>query len=168
MITDTIGYFPQMVISSIATIVLLLILAVREFDIIGLQAESQHPRTVRLPSASAYSSVSHPRHSIRRFTGYQDSDSSSSYCSSARHSRPPPSPHPNSTPAEIAEWEKYRMQRHLTGQFVFPPVQLMPTHRAQTSSQTTVKPSKIHRRVNTMTRIMEAGQVPRSHWSDED
>lgn len=156
-----------MVIAGISTVILLLILAVREFDIIGLQAESQFTRSIRLPSVSA-SSITYRPHPTRTFSGSRDSGSDSSSATFwAHHSRPPPSPNPDSTPAEIAEWERYRMKKHLTGQFVFPPVQ-MPTHRAQTSSQVTIKPLAVHRKIKTMTKIMEAGEVPRSHWSDED
>ncbi|KAF9445391.1 hypothetical protein P691DRAFT_777608 [Macrolepiota fuliginosa MF-IS2] len=167
VLIDTIGYFPQMIISSISTIILLLILAVREFDIIGIQAETQSGRVLRLPSVSTSSSITYPPHPhpIRTFSGYRDSTSNFSSRCPSRYSRPPPSPHRNSTPAEIAEWERYRMSKHLTGQFVFPPVQTS-THRSQTSSQETVKPLTIHRRVTTMTRLMEAGQVPRSYFED--
>lgn len=156
-----------MVISGIATIVLLLILVIREFDIIGIQAQTQYHRPLRLPSESMCSSMTYPRHPVRTFTGYGDSGSNLHSLSipSARSSRPPPSPKPDSTPAERAEWERYRMKKHLTGQFVFPPVQI-PAHKAHTSSQATVKP--LHRKVMTMTKIMEAGEVPRSRWSDEE
>ncbi|KXN81758.1 hypothetical protein AN958_03684 [Leucoagaricus sp. SymC.cos] len=165
VLIDEIGYFPQMIISSIATVILLLILAVREFDLIGIQAEAQYNRTLRLPSTSGNSSMTYPPHHLR-FTGCRNSHLyASSPTPSTRPPRPPSSPTPDSTPAEIAEWERNRMSRHLAGQFVFPPV---PSHRAQTSSQTTIKPLTIHRRVGTLSRIMEAGHVPRSHWSDND
>lgn len=156
-----------MVISGIATIILLLILVIREFDIIGIQAEAQYARPLRLPSESICSSMAYPRHPIKTFTGSRDSESNPASFSvpSVRSSRPPPSPRPDSTSAERAEWERYRMKKHLTGQFVFPPVQI-PAHKSQTSSQATVKPH--HRKVKTMTKIMEAGEVPQSRWSDEE
>ncbi len=155
-----------MVISGIATIILLLILGIREFDLIGLQTQTQYDRSFRLPSESMCSSVTYPRQPVRTFTGYGGSGSNPSLSPpSTGDSRPPASPKPDSTPAERAEWERHRMKKHLTGQFVFPPVQ-MPAHKAQTSSQVTVKP--LHRKVKTMTKIMEAGEVPRSRWSDED
>ncbi|EKM79193.1 hypothetical protein AGABI1DRAFT_120632 [Agaricus bisporus var. burnettii JB137-S8] len=169
VLIDTIGYFPQMIITSIAVVILLLILAVREFDIIGIQAETrqkQLARTLPSPSPSPAPSYSTPsRNSMRRFTGTKDSDST---CSFVNHSRPPPSPSRNSTPDEIEKWEKDRMAKYLTGQFVFPPIQRTFAHRPQASSQATAKPSMFHRRLNTMTRLMEAGQVPRSHCLHED
>lgn len=61
---------------------------------------------------------------------------------------------------EIAQYELHRLVKHLKGQYVFPPIQ--PSHRLQPSSPT--KPS--HRRIKTMSRVMEAGEV--SHWSDDD
>lgn len=158
-----------MIITSIAVVILLLILAVREFDIIGIQAETrqkQLARTPPSPSPSPAPSYSTPsRNSMRRFTGTKDSDST---CSFVNHSRPPPSPSRNSTPDEIEKWEKDRMAKYLTGQFVFPPIQRTFAHRPQASSQATAKPSMFHRRLNTMTRLMEAGQVPRSHCLHED
>lgn len=171
VLIDTIGYFPQMVIASIATITLLLILAVREFDLMGLQAKTQpgHHGSMRLLSPSMASSITYSPPLIRTFTGDRDS-SVHSPSHSVRHSRPPPPPNRYSTPAEIADWERHRMTRHLTGQFVFPPVQTVSAtamHRSQASSQTTVRPVS-HKKVMTMTRIMEAGEVVRSQWSDEE
>ncbi|KAF8158150.1 hypothetical protein B0H34DRAFT_797567 [Crassisporium funariophilum] len=74
--------------------------------------------------------------------------------------RPPRSPTANSTSMEITQWEMHRMMKQLKGQYVFPPVK--PSHRLQPSDPT--KPA--HRRVKTMSKIMEAGEV--SHWSEED
>jgi hypothetical protein len=142
------GYFPQMIISSISAIILLLILAVREFDIIGVQAEAEHNRTIRLPSTSSHPSIGYRSRPIHIFTGSRDSTSCSS--SPTPYSRPPRPPNSESSPAEVVEWERYRMSRHLAGQFVFPPV---PTDQPQTSSQTTIKP--IHRRTRTMMRITD-------------
>lgn len=157
VLIDEIGYFPQMIISSISTIILLLILAVREFDIIGLQAETQHNRSIQLPSTSPHSSTcrSYPK---RTFIGsrYPSPNPPSWY------SRPPRSPNPDSSLAEVAEWERDRMSRHLAGQFVFPPVSM---HRPQTSSQATVRP--FHRKTRTMTKIMEAGEAPPFHWAND-
>jgi len=61
---------------------------------------------------------------------------------------------------EIAQWEMRRLIKHLKGEYVFPPIK--PSHRLQPSDP--VKSS--HRRVKTMSKIMEAGEV--SHWSDEE
>ncbi|KDR82822.1 hypothetical protein GALMADRAFT_238418 [Galerina marginata CBS 339.88] len=74
--------------------------------------------------------------------------------------RPPRSPGANSTSMEIAQWEMHRILKHLKGEFVFPPV--TPSHRIQPSD-----PNKAsHRRVKTMSKIMEAGEV--SRWSEEE
>ncbi|KAF8195564.1 hypothetical protein BJ912DRAFT_1021254 [Pholiota molesta] len=78
----------------------------------------------------------------------------------SRFSRPPRSPTANSSSMEIAQWEMLRLMKHLKGEFVFPPVK--PSHRLMPSD-----PSKAsHRRVKTMSKIMEAGEV--SHWSDSE
>ncbi|KAF8967149.1 hypothetical protein BDZ97DRAFT_569770 [Flammula alnicola] len=74
--------------------------------------------------------------------------------------RPPRSPTANSTSMEITQWEMRRLMKHLKGEYVFPPVK--PSHRLQPSDPN--KPS--HRRVKTMSKIMEAGEV--SHWSEEE
>lgn len=151
---DEIGYFPQMIISSIATLVLLLILAVREFDIIGIEAEAQRNRhngfSLMSTDSSSAPFPSYPHHPKRAFTGSRIS--SSTY--SSQRSRPPQSPTSESTSSEVAEWERYRMSRHLAGHFVFPPVSV---HRSQTSSETTVKP--FHRKTRTMMRIAEVGDL---------
>jgi hypothetical protein len=163
------GYFPQMIISTISTIILLLILAVREFDIIGVQAEAQHRLILPPPPPTPSSSIANRPQPRRTFTGSRDKDSRpSSPTRSFRQSRPPPVPGPSSSPTQVTEWERHRIQKHLTGQFVFPPVSVS-THRPHTSSQATVKPL-FHRRVTTLTkmRLMESGQVPRSHWFDDD
>jgi hypothetical protein len=170
---DDIGYFPQMVISSISIVVLLLILVVREFDIIGLQAEIQQKQAARSSLSPTPSCSTPPRNSLRRFTGDKkdSSDSKSlSFHSSINHSRPPSSPTRNSSPDEIQKWERDRMERHLSGQFVFPPIQRDLTHRPQTSSGRTVRPSMVHRKFNTMTRIrlMEAGQLPQYDRTHRD
>ncbi|KAF9013275.1 hypothetical protein BDQ17DRAFT_1419434 [Cyathus striatus] len=74
--------------------------------------------------------------------------------------RPPPSPSTTSSSMEIAQYEMYRLMKHLKGDYVFPPVK--PSHRLRPSD-----PSKpVHRRIKTMSKIMEAGEV--SHWSDEE
>lgn len=78
----------------------------------------------------------------------------------SRLPRPPGSPTANSSSMEIAQWEMRRLMKHLKGEFVFPPVK--PSHRLMPSD-----PSKAsHRRVKTMSKIMEAGEV--SHWSDSE
>ncbi|TFK40790.1 hypothetical protein BDQ12DRAFT_467407 [Crucibulum laeve] len=128
---DCIGFFPQMVITSISVIILLMFLAIREFDLIG-QPELPSPPPP-LPHNRVTSALS-------------------------TRSRPPPSPTEKSGSMEIKQYEMYRLMKHLKGQYVFPPVQ--PSHRLQPSDHS--KPA--HRRVKTMSKIMEAGEV--SHWSD--
>jgi len=63
-------------------------------------------------------------------------------------------------PVEIAQWEMRQLMKHLKGEYVFPPVKQ--SHRLRPSD--TMKSS--HRRVKTMSKIMEAGEV--SHWSDDE
>ncbi|KIM43209.1 hypothetical protein M413DRAFT_398230 [Hebeloma cylindrosporum] len=71
--------------------------------------------------------------------------------------RPPRGP---CTSMEIAQWEMRRLIKHLKGEYVFPPIK--PSHRLQPPD--TAKSS--HRRVKTMSKIMEAGEV--SHWSEDE
>lgn len=147
---DEIGYFPQMIISSIAATVLLLILAVREFDIIGFQAEVQQKCDTYSSSAYTHPLLRDRSHPVRMFTGLSRDNPfgfriSSNWCLS-----PPRTPNPESRPAEVANWERHRMGRHLAGHFVFPPIT---AQRSQTSSQSTATP--FHKKTMTMTRIME-------------
>lgn len=82
------------------------------------------------------------------------------------HQRPalisqfPRPPRGSSSSMEIAQWEMHRLIKHLKGQYVFPPIK--PSHRLQPSDPT----QSSHRRVKTMSKIMEAGEVP--HWSDDE
>ncbi|PPQ91663.1 hypothetical protein CVT25_012876 [Psilocybe cyanescens] len=129
---DCIGFFPQMITVAISTVVLLLILVVREMD-----------------------NMSNPRPPPTVFPPVQRNP----YISS-QSPRPPRSPTANSSSKEISQWEMHRMLKHLKGEFVFPPVK--PSHRIQPSD-----PNKgSHRRVKTMSKIMEAGEV--SHWSEDE
>ncbi|KAL0961155.1 hypothetical protein HGRIS_006127 [Hohenbuehelia grisea] len=41
--------------------------------------------------------------------------------------RPPPIPHEHSTSMEVLQYNRHRLEKHLTGQFVFPPVQPAPS-----------------------------------------
>jgi len=61
---------------------------------------------------------------------------------------------------EIAQWEMRRLMKQLRGDYVFPPVKS--SHRLMPSEATKAS----HRRVKTMSKIMEAGEV--SHWSDSE
>ncbi|KAF8903150.1 hypothetical protein CPB84DRAFT_1678332 [Gymnopilus junonius] len=74
--------------------------------------------------------------------------------------RAPRTPTGKATSMEIAQYEMHRILKQLRGEFVFPPVN--PSHRVQPSN-----PFKTsHRRVKTMSKIMEAGEV--SRWSDDE
>jgi hypothetical protein len=127
--SDCIGFFPQMAIIGLSTIILLLILVVREYD--NMQNTSL---------TAAAPSVHHQRPTLI--------------------SELPCSPRGPSTSMEIAQWEMHRLIKHLKGQYVFPPIK--PSHHLQPSDPT----QSSHRRVKTMTKIMEAGEVP--HWSDDE
>lgn len=74
--------------------------------------------------------------------------------------RPPRTPTGKATSMEIAQYEMHRILKQLRGEFVFPPVE--PSHRVKPSSPL----KSFHRRVKTMSKIMEAGEV--SHWSDSN
>ena len=152
---DEIGYFPQMIISSIAATVLLLILAVREFDVTGFQAEVGQKRDTYSSSAYTHPPLRDRSHPARMFTGLSRGSPFPFRTSSNRCLPPLQTPSPESTPAEVADWERHRMGRHLAGHFVFPPIT---AQRSQTSSQSTATP--FHIKAITMTKIMEAGQVP--------
>lgn len=65
-----------------------------------------------------------------------------------------------STSMEIAQWEMRRLMKHLKGEYVFPPVK----HSRRLQPSVATKTS--HRRIKTMSKIMEAGEV--SHWSDDE
>ena len=141
-----------MIISSIAATVLLLILAVREFDIIGFQAEVRQKREIYSSSVYTHPPLRDRSHPVRVFTGLGKGNS---FRTSSNWRLPPPrTPNPESTPAEVADWERHRMSRHFAGHFVFPPITVQ---QSQTSSQSTATP--FHRKAITMTRIMEVGQV---------
>ncbi|PPQ69608.1 hypothetical protein CVT24_001364 [Panaeolus cyanescens] len=142
VLIDAIGYFPQMIVSGISTVIILLIVAVREFD--AMKARSQpHPPPY-------YPSVFAGRHNSR--------GSNSSIIS--KFPKPPRSPNAHSSSLEIAQYEMHRMLKHLKGQYVFPPVK--PSHRIEPSHSS--KPS--HRKVKTMSKITEHKEV--SRWSDHE
>ena len=71
----------------IAVVVLLVLLAVRELDLVDHLHSYSNSRLV------------------------------------SEENRPPPSPTPQSSPMEIAQYDIYRLVKHLNGQYVFPPVQ---------------------------------------------
>jgi len=141
-----------MIISSIAATVLLLILAVRELDIIGFHAEVGQKRDTYSSSAYTHPPFRDRSHPARMFTGLGRGSPFPFRTSSDWYLPPPRTPNPESTPAEVADWERRRMGRHLAGHFVFPPIT---AQRSQTSSQSTATP--FHRKAITMSRIMEAG-----------
>ncbi|KAF9463042.1 hypothetical protein BDZ94DRAFT_1259943 [Collybia nuda] len=96
VLIDSIGFFPQMIITAISVITLLLSLIGREIDVIRASPLPRaHPT---LPSMSPIPSP--PRHRLR----------------------PPPSPTAKSSSMEIAHYEMHRLMKHLQGQYVFPPV----------------------------------------------
>jgi len=94
VLIDTIGYFPQMILASISGIAILLILASREFDDIGLaQSGVSASETRPRPPPAALNRI-----------------------------RPPPLPTKASGWNERSQYDMNRMIRHLQGEFVFPPV----------------------------------------------
>lgn len=140
-VLDSIGYFPQMIIVSLSTIGLLLILVVHEFDAMRNRSHGYGPmgpvQEIMIPSTPPRRASIAPR-----------------------LPRPPSSPTANSTSMEIAQWEMRRLMKQLRGDYVFPPVKS--SHRLMPSET----PKASHRRVKTMSKIMEAGEV--SHWSDSE
>ncbi|CAA7261582.1 unnamed protein product [Cyclocybe aegerita] len=153
VLIDCIGYFPQMVIVGLSTVTLLLLLVVHEFDRMRTNASaSAHAHAYSRSSRAMWPPPYGPAASFVR------PERPPSLLS--HFPRPPPSPTANSTSTEIMQWEMHRLMKQLKGQYVFPPVQ--PTHRLKQPDAS--KPS--HRRVKTMSKIMEAGEI--SHWSDTD
>lgn len=106
ILSDSIGFFPQMIITGISVIAVLLSLIGREIDIHRASPMSRAHGT--LPSVPPVPSPH--RHRLR----------------------PPPSPTAKSTSMEIAHYEMHRLMKHLQGQYVFPPVKH--THSMNKSS----------------------------------
>lgn len=117
VLIDTIGFFSQMIICGLCAVVLLLTVIARELDV-----HDRIPRPRRVPS-----NIMIP---VRRRS------------SSASRDRPPPTPTKSSSAAEKAEYEKYRLTRHLKGQYVFPPVQI--------AGQSPEEAVGVHRRCQTV------------------
>ncbi|TFK64627.1 hypothetical protein BDN72DRAFT_774324 [Pluteus cervinus] len=117
VLIDTIGYFPQMVLSSISVVVLLLMLVAREIDII------QGASTTCPASLSTSRSIA--------------------------RSRPPSSPNTKSTSTEIAQYEMYRLSKHLKGEYVFPPVQPLDVEKED-------RRTEVHQRRRTISGIPRA------------
>lgn len=140
-----------MIISSIATAILLLIFAVREFDIVGFQAEAQQKQDTRLSTTYTCPLLRDRSHPGHMFTGFGRGNSYPFRTSSDWCLLPPRTPNPGSTPTEVADWERHRIGRHLAGHFVFPPIT---AHQSQMPSQFTATPTPFHGRTTTMTRIM--------------
>jgi hypothetical protein len=106
VLIDTIGFFPQMIISGSCALIILFIILSREID--KMNVEASHPDT----QAGA---LMVPPHSPRgphsqRFSRQIDN-------------RPPPIPSPRSTSFEISQYEAYRLVKHMRGEYVFPPVE---------------------------------------------
>lgn len=114
-LADEIGYFPQMIISSIATAILLLIFAVREFDIVGFQAEAQQKQDTRLSTTYTCPLLRDRSHPGHMFTGFGRGNSYPFRTSSDWCLLPPRTPNPGSTPTEVADWERHRIGRYLAG-----------------------------------------------------
>jgi len=156
-----------MVIVGICTITLLLILVVREFDNFK-PSQINRPPSISFPArfsisrhmhmAAKRSSVTLPQlHHQSQYSYPHHRDSGSQLI------QPPRTPNANSSSVDIAQWEMHRLLKQLKGQYVFPPVK--PSHRIQPSEDHGKAGG--HRRVKTMSKIMEAGEVPHSHWSGD-
>lgn len=94
VLIDEIGYFPQMIISSIATAILLLIFAVREFDIVGFQAEAQQKQDTRLSTTYTCPLLRDRSHPGHMFTGFGRGNSYPFRTSSDWCLPPPRTPNP--------------------------------------------------------------------------
>ncbi|KAF8073698.1 hypothetical protein FPV67DRAFT_1365773, partial [Lyophyllum atratum] len=92
-LSDSIGFFPQMIISGVSATVILLILISRELD------------DIRDVSARASKSYPIPPPAAMNRT------------------RPPPTPTKDADSMQISQYEIHLLVRHLKGEFVFPPVQ---------------------------------------------
>ncbi|THU87033.1 hypothetical protein K435DRAFT_682405 [Dendrothele bispora CBS 962.96] len=115
---DTIGFFSQMIIAGLCAVVLLLTVIARELDIGDRRPK---PKPKRVPSNILI---------VDRRSSSKSRD------------RPPPTPTSVSSPKEVAEYEKHRFTRHLKGQYVFPPVEIVPTVEEE-------QPVTVHRRCKT-------------------
>ncbi|KAG6909152.1 hypothetical protein DXG01_001904 [Tephrocybe rancida] len=97
---DTIGYFPQMIIAGTSTISILLILIGHEIDHLREPpiVLNRPPRDLPSPPPSALNRI-----------------------------RPPPTPTKDSSSLQIAQYERHRAMQHMKGEYVFPPVNLLPS-----------------------------------------
>ncbi|KAJ8494793.1 hypothetical protein ONZ45_g13117 [Pleurotus djamor] len=125
VLIDCIGFFPQMIIASVSAIIILLILAVRELDVLRRRGPAGSSEHHRMPSGRP---------------------------------RPPSVPGDRASSKEISQYDLHRRIKHLKGQYVFPPVQPMGSmHRIEGSLDLQ------HRRSKTLSKIMEAGELPRRY-----
>ncbi|KAG6855878.1 hypothetical protein H0H87_009767 [Tephrocybe sp. NHM501043] len=97
---DTIGYFPQMIFAGISTILILIIIIGHELD------NLREPPVILNQPTKGHPSP--PPAALNRV-------------------RPPPTPTKDSSSMEIAQYEMYRAMQHVKGEYVFPPVQLIPS-----------------------------------------
>ncbi|KAF9267382.1 hypothetical protein L218DRAFT_684635 [Marasmius fiardii PR-910] len=102
VLIDSIGYFPQMVISGLCVVILMLTAVSRELN---------GAKLMLLPSLYQPPQRPLPRPKSIKI-------------------RPPPIPPPDSPIKDttVVEYNKYRMTKHLKGEFVFPPVDSDPFH----------------------------------------
>uniref|UniRef100_A0A0W0G0Z7 SET domain-containing protein n=1 Tax=Moniliophthora roreri TaxID=221103 RepID=A0A0W0G0Z7_MONRR len=161
VLIDTIGYFPQMVITGLCVVLLLLIMVARELD------EGADGGGITLLPTPPQT----PTKSNRR----------SSYASNFKKigstlfpkSRPPPVPSPQSTQRECFVYDKHRIAKHLQGEFVFPPVQ-NPFREPPSPKQSanTAPLSPLHRRFKTelpkLQERSERGSLESIEWDFRD
>lgn len=116
---DCIGFFPQMILSGLAVIILLIMLVSREFD--GTDSSSPLPYSYA-PLPSSPTSPTTPTTPVTPFKG----------SSSRKLSKSEWTPTTGRTSSiHIAHNDLSRLIRHLNGEFVFPPPSSPTTPEAQ-------------------------------------
>ncbi|KAI5891423.1 uncharacterized protein SCHCODRAFT_02629048 [Schizophyllum commune H4-8] len=122
VLIDAIGYFPQVFLSGLGVAVLLLILIVRQSC---AQDESAEPTDEgQVLYINDPPSPPLMRSPPMRVLGRPSTASSHGPARRPPSRIYPPTPSPT-TPGEVAEYEKARATKHLRGEYVFPPVQLV-------------------------------------------
>ncbi|RDB18003.1 hypothetical protein Hypma_000763 [Hypsizygus marmoreus] len=129
VLIDTIGFFPQMIITGFSVIALLVLVLGLELDIPHHTSHRQTEQEQKQKQKQKLSPPPSPTH----------------------WPRPPPTPTENSTSFEVSQYDMHRVAKHLQGEYVFPPVQI--TYAPDRDVVVTS-----HRRAKTLSRVTEASK----------
>lgn len=135
--TDSIGFFPQMIICGFSLVILLLTVISREMN------NSENSNYPLLPQHAP------PTHNPAILPPIRKR-------SASKH-KPPPLPLPTSSSSDVARYNMYRINKHLKGEFVFPPLRIEELHSIPEESPK----SSAHRRFKT------SSHIPKSPKSSE-